>query len=135
MVAALLFAFLAALAVSRFSFRGRKAFIVTILVVQMIPAEGLFISNYQMLDGWELVNTIIGLALVYLAAILPFTIWMLRGFVAGVPDELEEAAMIDGCRAPARSSGSRSRCSPPAWSRPASTGSCRRGTSTPWPWS
>ena len=62
----------------------------------MIPAEGLFISQYQMLDGWNLVNKVAGLALVYTAAILPFTIWMLRGFVAGVPIELEEAGMVDG---------------------------------------
>ena len=96
LVAALLFAFLAALAVSRFRFRGRKGFILTILVVQMIPAEGLFISQYQMLDGWNLVNKVAGLSLVYTAAILPFTIWMLRGFVAGVPIELEEAGMVDG---------------------------------------
>lgn len=96
LVAALVFAFLSALAISRFKFRGRKGFILTILVVQMIPAEGLFISQYQMLDGWGLVNKIAGLALVYTAAILPFTIWMLRGFVAGVPIELEEAGMVDG---------------------------------------
>jgi N,N'-diacetylchitobiose transport system permease protein len=95
--AAILFAFVAALALSRFRFRGRKSFIVTILVVQMIPAEGLFISQYQMLDAWGLVNAILGLTIVYVAAILPFTIWMLRGFVSGVPIELEEAAMIDGC--------------------------------------
>ena len=69
LVAALLFAFLAALAVSRFRFRGRKGFILTILVVQMIPAEGLFISQYQMLDGWDLVNKVSGLALVYLSLI------------------------------------------------------------------
>ena len=94
---AILFAFVAAVALSRFRFRGRKSFIVTILVVQMIPAEGLFISQYQMLDSWGLVNAILGLTIVYVAAILPFTIWMLRGFVSGVPIELEEAAMIDGC--------------------------------------
>jgi N,N'-diacetylchitobiose transport system permease protein len=94
---AILFAFLGAVALSRFRFRGRKAFIVMILVVQMIPAEGLFISQYQMLDSWGLVNAVLGLTIVYVAAILPFTIWMLRGFVSGVPLELEEAAMIDGC--------------------------------------
>ena len=95
-VAAILFAFVAALAVSRFRFRGRKGFVVAILVVQMIPAEGLFISQYQMLDGWGLVNRVLGLTIVYVAAVLPFTIWMLRGFVAGVPIELEEAGMVDG---------------------------------------
>ena len=94
---AILFAFLAALAVSRYRFRGRRSFIVTVLVVQMIPAEGLFISQYAMLDSWGLVNAILGLTLVYVAAVLPFTIWMLRGFVSGVPVELEEAAMVDGC--------------------------------------
>jgi N,N'-diacetylchitobiose transport system permease protein len=97
LLAAILFAFVAALAVSRFRFRGRKSFIVAILVVQMIPAEGLFISQYQMLDSWGLVNAILGLTIVYVAAVLPFTIWMLRGFVTGIPVELEEAAMVDGC--------------------------------------
>jgi N,N'-diacetylchitobiose transport system permease protein len=94
---ALGFAFLAAVSVSRFRFRGRKAFIVALLVVQMIPAEGLFISQYKMLEGMELLNTVVGLSLVYVATVLPFTIWTLRGFVSGVPFELEEAAMIDGC--------------------------------------
>jgi N,N'-diacetylchitobiose transport system permease protein len=96
LVVAVLCAFVAALALSRFRFRGRRAFVVTILVVQMIPAEGLFISQYQMLDTWGLVNSFLGLSIVYTAAILPFTVWMLRGFVAGVPIELEEAAMVDG---------------------------------------
>nr|WP_179722800.1 carbohydrate ABC transporter permease [Petropleomorpha daqingensis] len=95
-VVAILFAFVAALAISRFRFRGRKAFLITVLIVQMIPAEGLFISQYQVLDGWHLVNRVLGLSIVYTAAILPFTIWMLRGFVSGVPVELEEAAMVDG---------------------------------------
>ena len=63
----------------------------------MIPVEGLFISQYKMLEALDLLNTVVGLTLVYVAGVLPFTIWTLRGFVAGVPDELEEAAMIDGC--------------------------------------
>lgn len=96
-VVALAFAFLAAVAVSRFGFRGRKSFIVTLLVIQMIPVEALFISQYKMLEGIGLLNTVVGLSLVYVANVLPFTIWTLRGFVAGVPFELEEAAMIDGC--------------------------------------
>jgi N,N'-diacetylchitobiose transport system permease protein len=94
---ALLFAFLAALAVSRFRFRGRKSFVLVLLLIQMIPAEGLFISQYKMLEGWQLLNTVLGLTLVYVAAVLPFTIWTLRGFVSGVPYELEEAARMDGC--------------------------------------
>ena len=96
-VVALAFAFVAAVAVSRFRFRGMKSFIVALLVIQMIPVEGLFISQYKMLEGINLLNTVVGLSIVYVAAVLPFTIWTLRGFVAGVPFELEEAAMIDGC--------------------------------------
>ncbi|MGB0101118.1 MAG: carbohydrate ABC transporter permease [Nocardioides sp.] len=94
---ALLFAFVAAVAVSRFRFRGRMSFIVTLLVIQMIPVEGLFISQYKMLETMDLLNTVAGLTLVYVAMVLPFTIWTLRGFVSGVPYELEEAAMMDGC--------------------------------------
>jgi N,N'-diacetylchitobiose transport system permease protein len=96
-VVALAFAFVAAVAVSRFRFRGRMSFIVTLLVIQMIPVEGLFISQYKMLESMELLNTVVGLTIVYVAGVLPFTVWTLRGFVAGVPYELEEAAMMDGC--------------------------------------
>jgi N,N'-diacetylchitobiose transport system permease protein len=96
-VVALLFAFLAAVAVSRFRFRGRKSFILVLLVVQMIPAEGLFISQYKMLDGISLTNSVLGLTVLYVACVLPFTIWTLRGFVSALPVDLEEAAMVDGC--------------------------------------
>lgn len=97
LVAALLFGFLAALAATRFRWRGRKMFIVVILAIQMIPGEAMIISLYAMLRDWNLLDQIIGLAFVYTASVLPFTIWTLRGFVAGVPAELEEAAQIDGC--------------------------------------
>jgi N,N'-diacetylchitobiose transport system permease protein len=93
---ALAIAFLAAVALARFRFRGRKGFLATVLIVQMIPAEALVISMFRVLDGWQLINTVIGLSLTYLVFVLPFTIWTLRGFVAGVPVELEEAAMVDG---------------------------------------
>jgi len=96
LVLALFIAFLAAVAVSRFRFRGRRAFVVAILLVQMVPAEALIISLFKILDGWQLINTIAGLSLTYLAFVLPFTIWTLRGFVANVPKELEDASMIDG---------------------------------------
>jgi N,N'-diacetylchitobiose transport system permease protein len=95
--AALVVAFLAAVAVSRFRFRGRKSFVIALLVIQMIPAEGLFISQHKMLEAVDLLNTVIGLTVIYVATVLPFTIWTLRGFVAAVPVELEEAAMVDGC--------------------------------------
>ncbi|KQX68617.1 sugar ABC transporter permease [Angustibacter sp. Root456] len=96
-VVALVIALLAALAVTRFRFVGRRWFVLVILVVQMLPGEALIISMFRLLDGWRLTNTVLGLTAVYVATVLPFTIWTLRGFVAGIPVELEEAAMIDGC--------------------------------------
>ncbi|MFZ0530318.1 MAG: carbohydrate ABC transporter permease [Propionicimonas sp.] len=92
----LLFAFLAALAISRFRFTGRKSFVLAVLFIQMLPAEGLFIAQYKLMSSLNLLNTVAGVSILYIAAVVPFTIWMLRGFVAGVPLELEEAAMVDG---------------------------------------
>ena len=92
----LLFAFLAALAISRFRFRGRASFVLAVLFIQMLPAEGLFIAQYKLMSSLDLLNTVTGVSILYVAAVVPFTIWMLRGFVAGVPIELEEAAMVDG---------------------------------------
>ncbi len=95
-VVCIIFAFLAAVAISRFRFRGRVSFIVAILLIQMLPAEGLFIAQYKMIASVHLLNTVIGVSVIYVAAVVPFTIWMLRGFVAGIPADLEEAAMVDG---------------------------------------
>jgi N,N'-diacetylchitobiose transport system permease protein len=95
-VVCLLFAFLAAVAISRFRFRGRTGFVLAILFVQMLPAEGLFIAQYKLMASVDLLNTVLGVSILYIASVVPFTIWMLRGFVAGIPAELEEAAMVDG---------------------------------------
>ncbi|WP_060915637.1 carbohydrate ABC transporter permease [Microbacterium oleivorans] len=97
LVITLLVAFLASIAVARIRFRGRRTFIVSVLIVQMIPGEAMMFTIYGMIDDWRLMNTLVGLGIVYVAAVVPFTIWTLRGFVAGVPVDLEEAAMIDGC--------------------------------------
>ena len=90
-------AFLAATAVARFNFKGRKTYIILLLAVQMVPFEALLISMYVMLDSLNQVNKLTGVMISYLAFVLPFTIWTLRGFIANVPKDLEEAAMIDGC--------------------------------------
>ena len=92
----ILFAFLAAIAISRFRFRGRRSFVLAVLIVQMLPAEGLFIAQYKMVASVHLLDSVIGVSVIYIAAVVPFTIWMLRGFVAGIPADLEEAAMVDG---------------------------------------
>ena len=90
-------AFLAAVAIARFKFYGRKAMLVLIVVVQMIPLVALIIPMYVLLARLHLTNNLVGLILTYFAFVLPYTIWMLRGFVLGIPPELEEAAMVDGC--------------------------------------
>jgi N,N'-diacetylchitobiose transport system permease protein len=89
-------ALLAALALARFTFRGRTGFILALIVVQMIPGEALFIPYYLMLRDTGLLGHLPGLMLVYLSFTVPFTCWMLRGFVAAIPAELDEAAAVDG---------------------------------------
>jgi N,N'-diacetylchitobiose transport system permease protein len=95
-VLSLTLAFLAALALAKFRFYGRKAFIVLIIAVQMVPLNALIIPLYITLSRVHQVNKLSGVIITYLTFVLPFTIWTLRGFILGVPRELEEAAMVDG---------------------------------------
>jgi N,N'-diacetylchitobiose transport system permease protein len=99
-VVALAIGFLAAVGLSRSRFRGRSAYIVMVIVVQMVPLTALIISLFVMLNSVGLTDQLTGLILTYLAFVLPFTVWTLRGFVLGIPVELEEAAMVDGCSRP-----------------------------------
>jgi N,N'-diacetylchitobiose transport system permease protein len=89
-------AFLAAVSVARFGFRGRTAFVVMIIAVQMVPLNALVIPVYLLLDSVGQVDSLLGVIAYYLAIVLPFMVWTLRGFVANVPVDLEEAAMVDG---------------------------------------
>ena len=95
-VAGTVVALSAAVALARFRFRGRAGFVLALIIVQMIPGEALFIPYYLMLRNLGLLGHLTGLMLVYLSFTVPFTVWMLRGFVAAIPIELEEAAAIDG---------------------------------------
>ena len=95
-VAGALLALAAAVAVTRFRFPGRRAFLILVLVVQMIPQPALVIPIFLSLKSANLLNTLPGLSLTYIGFVLPFTIWTLRGFLHGIPVELEEAAMVDG---------------------------------------
>jgi N,N'-diacetylchitobiose transport system permease protein len=90
-------ALLAALALARFNFYGRRAFIVLIIGVQMIPLNALIIPLYILMSRVHQVDKLSGVVVTYLTFVLPFTVWTLRGFLLGVPKELEEAAMVDGC--------------------------------------
>jgi N,N'-diacetylchitobiose transport system permease protein len=89
-------AFLAALALAKFRFYGRKAFIIVIIAVQMVPLNALIIPLYITLSRADQVNKLSGVIITYMTFVLPFTVWTLRGFILGVPRELEEAAMVDG---------------------------------------
>jgi N,N'-diacetylchitobiose transport system permease protein len=92
----LVLAFLAALALAKFRFYGRRAFIVLIIGVQMVPLNALIIPLYILLSRAHQVDKLTGVIVTYLTFVLPFCVWTLRGFLLGVPRELEEAAMVDG---------------------------------------
>ncbi len=96
-VLSLAIGFLAALAIARFRFYGRRAFIIVIIGVQMIPITALIIPLYVLLARADQVDRLTGVIITYLTFVLPFTVWTLRGFVIGIPRDLEEAAMVDGC--------------------------------------
>jgi N,N'-diacetylchitobiose transport system permease protein len=91
----------AAVAVARFRFRFRAAYLVMLLIVQMLPAQALVIPLFIDFRGIGMLDSLTGLILIYAAQALPISIWLLRNFVAAVPRDLEEAAAIDGA-SPAR---------------------------------
>ncbi|RSM70505.1 carbohydrate ABC transporter permease [Kibdelosporangium aridum] len=94
---ALIAGVLAAVPLARMKFRGRKGFLFLVLIAQLAPIEALLIPLYLLMRDAGLLNQLPSLLFVYMALTLPFTCWMLYGFVNGIPIELEEAAMIDGC--------------------------------------
>ncbi len=92
-------AFLAAVALAKFRFSGRKLFIVLLIGIQMLPQVGLIIPLYVVLARYHLTRTnlvLFGVIITYMTFALPFAVWTLRGFLLNIPKELEEAAMVDG---------------------------------------
>jgi len=89
-------AFLAAVALAKFRFTGQKLFIVLMIGIQMLPQAGLIIPLYVVLARYHQVNALSGVIVTYMTFVLPFSVWTLRGFLIGIPRELEEAAMVDG---------------------------------------
>jgi multiple sugar transport system permease protein len=94
----LLIGCMAAYGMARFSFAGRKAMAYTTLMLRTVPLAVIAVPVFMIWSDWHLTNSLAGLILLYVAVNLPFTIWLLYGFVLQVPVELEEAAAIDGCR-------------------------------------
>jgi N,N'-diacetylchitobiose transport system permease protein len=89
-------AFLAAVALAKYRFTGRKLFIVVMIGILMLPTVGLVIPLYVVLARYHLTNALTGVILTYMTFTLPFAVYTLRGFILGIPKELEEAAMVDG---------------------------------------
>jgi N,N'-diacetylchitobiose transport system permease protein len=89
-------AFLAAIALAKYGFSGRKLFIVLVIGIQMLPQAGLIIPLYVVLARYHQVNALTGVIVTYMTFVLPFCVWTLRGFLIGIPKDLEEAAMVDG---------------------------------------
>jgi len=97
-------AFLAAVALAKYRFTGRKIFVTLMIGILMLPAAGLVIPIYVVLARYGLTNqedplpagALTGVVVTFMTFLLPFAVWTLRGFIMGVPKELEEAAMVDG---------------------------------------
>lgn len=90
------FASTAGYAFSRFKFTGRNTGMLVLLVTQMFPATMLMLPLFILLAKLHLVNTFMGLAVIYSATALPFCVWQMKGYYDTLPPGLEEAAAIDG---------------------------------------
>jgi len=95
-------AVLAAYALARLRFRGQRSFSLVVLSTQMFPGIlfllplFLIFVQIQRTIGVQLTGSYLGLVITYMTFSLPFSIWMLTGYFASIPQELEEASMIDG---------------------------------------
>jgi N,N'-diacetylchitobiose transport system permease protein len=96
-VGAMVMATIAAYAIGRFRFAGRKLFMIVLILVQLLPPTAMLIPIYLQLNDLGALNEYWGVIVIYLVSTLPFATWMIRGFVINIPKELEESAMVDGC--------------------------------------
>ena len=83
-------------ALSRFRFPGRDASLLSLLITQMFPATMLLLPLFIMLSNLHLINTYLGLIVIYSSTALPFCVWQMKGYYDTIPYSLEEAARIDG---------------------------------------
>jgi len=82
---------------SRFKLPGGRAMMVAVLAAQMFPGIVLLIPYFRLASRAQMLNTYLVLILAYTSFSLPFCVWMMKGFFDGIPTELDEAAVIDGC--------------------------------------
>ena len=90
-------ALLSAYSLSRLRLPGRRHIMAVIILTQLLPLVVLVIPIYQIMGDWHLLNTYFALIIAYLTFTVPVAVWLLRGFLVGLPAELEEAGQIDGC--------------------------------------
>lgn len=88
---------IAAYALSRFDFKGKNTLIMGVFSTQMFPQVLLIIPMYLVIFNLFLLDTVIGVVLGQLILVLPFQVWMLKGYFDNIPMDLDEAARIDGC--------------------------------------
>lgn len=96
-ICALLVAVPAAYAISRFKFKYKNPLLVVILMTQMISAVVISIPLYRLFAQLDLLNNYVILIVVYVAVVLPFSTWFLKGYFDKIPASLDEAAVMDGC--------------------------------------
>lgn len=87
----------AAYALGRINFKGKGTLLLAILSVSMFPQVAVLSGMFEFMQALGLYNRSIGLVVPYTVFTLPFTVWMLTTFMRGLPKELEEAAIMDGC--------------------------------------
>lgn len=93
----LVFSTMVGYALSRFRFRGRKAFLLLLLGTQFIPGAMLLIPLFMIFKSLGLTGQLSSLIITYVTFNLPFSSILMSGFVSNIPQQLEEAAMVDGC--------------------------------------
>ncbi|MFN8524966.1 MAG: carbohydrate ABC transporter permease [Chloroflexota bacterium] len=96
-VVSILMSALAAFAVVRLRFRGRVWVARMILFKYLLPTSLIYIPLFIVINSLSLANTLQSLIFTYLSFSIPFATWLLMGYFRGIPPDLEEQAMIDGC--------------------------------------
>ena len=86
-----------AYALSRYKFKGRQLGMTSLLTTQMFPATMLLLPFFIILSKLGLINSYLGLVIIYSSTALPFCIWQMKGFYDTIPHALEESAYMDGC--------------------------------------
>ena len=87
----------AAFALSRFKMRGKNAFLLVILMTQMISAVVISIPLYRLFASWNLLNNFLLILAIYVAVVLPIATWFMKNYFDTLPEQMDEAAIIDGC--------------------------------------